>query len=95
MMMSKNSWLHSPQALIDSTINITADTLKPGDVLCGRGKMCFHHEGNGRFRMLIAQYADTYKMAASKKAKMQVVMLIVDIVIARGGLFLILSMDGT
>ena len=45
--------------------------------------------------MLIAQYADTYKMAASKKAKMQVVMLIVDIVIARGGLFLILSMDGT
>jgi hypothetical protein len=65
------------------------------DVLCGRGKMCFHHVGNHSFRMLIAEHADTYKMAPTKKAKMQVVMLIVKIVTSRGGRFLISNNDGT
>jgi hypothetical protein len=65
------------------------------DVLCGRGKACFHHQGNDSFRMLIAEHADTYKMAPTKKIKMQVVLLIVDIVMARGGRFLINNNDGT
>ena len=94
-MISNQSQLQSPQAVIDSTINITIDSPKSVDVLCGRGKICFHHEGNDRFRMLIAEHANTYKMAPSKKSKMQAVMLTIDIVIARGGRFLIRSMDGS
>jgi len=62
---------------------------QPVDVLCGRGKTCFHHEGNDGFRMLIAEHSDSYKMAPTKKAKMEVVLLVVDIVIARGGRFLV------
>lgn len=65
------------------------------DVLCGRGKMCFHHEGNDSFRMLIAEHVDTYKMAPTKKLKMQVVACVVDIVIARGGRFMIQNVDGS
>lgn len=65
------------------------------DVLCGRGKMSFHHEGNNRYRMLIAEHADTYKMAPTKKMKMEVVLLIVEIIIARGGRFLVSNTDGT
>lgn len=65
------------------------------DILCGRGKACFRHQGNNSFRMLIAEYADMYEMALTKKTKMRVVMMIVDIVIARGGRFLINNNDGT
>lgn len=65
------------------------DKPTPNDVLCGRGKSTFQHEGNQRFRNLIAEHAVTYKMALTKKQKMQVVLLITDIVIARGGRFLI------
>jgi hypothetical protein len=45
--------------------------------------------------MLIAEYADMYEMALTKKTKMRVVMMIVDIVIARGGRFLINNNNGT
>jgi hypothetical protein len=64
------------------------------DVLCGRGKICFEHPGNKTFRLLIAGHANTYQMAPpTKKMKMQVVMLIVDIVTARGGRFLTKYME--
>lgn len=62
---------------------------QPADVLCGRGRQCFTHAGNRQFRDLIGEHADTYKMAPTKKQKMKVVMLIADIIIARGGRFLI------
>lgn len=86
--------------LVSSNLDTTAkDTMMIStptevDVLCGRGKTCFHHEGNDQFRILIAEHADTYQMATTKKAKMQVVMLIVDIVVARGGRFLIKGENG-
>lgn len=67
---------------------------RPADVLCGRGKDSFRHEGNQRFRCLIAEHATTYKLAATKKQKMQVVMLVADIVIARGGRFLVRDKNG-
>ena len=78
-----------------TTSHITIDNPKTVDVLCGRGKMCFLHEGNDRFRMLIAEHADTYKMASTKRVKMHVVELVVDIVIARGGRFLVRNNNGT
>jgi hypothetical protein len=86
-----------PQVGSSPPINIV-DRPTSVDVLCGRGKMCFHHVGDVSFRMLIAEHADTYKMAPTKKAKMQVVMLIVEIVTSRGGRFLLISNkndDGT
>jgi len=71
------------------------DGSKPLDVLCGRTKHCFHHEGNHRFRQLIAQYADQYRMAETKKAKGQAVMHIADLIIEQGGRFLTYTPDGT
>lgn len=65
------------------------DQPRPNDVLCGRGKSTFRHEGNQRFRELIGEHADTYKMATTKKQKMQVIVLITDIIIARGGRFMV------
>ena len=74
-------------------VTYTSDMIRPTplDVLCGRGRNNFHH--NDHFRVLIAEYAETYKHAPTKKAKMRVVMMAVDIVIARGGRFLVLSND--
>jgi hypothetical protein len=78
-----------------TTLYMTIDNPKTVDVLCGRGKMCFRHEGNGCFRMLIAKHADTYKMAPNKRGKTHLVALVVDIIIARGGRFLIQNKDCT
>ena len=64
------------------------------DVLCGRGKTCFFHGGNDHFRMLIAQNVELYKAAPTKKVKMQVVALVVDTVITKGGRFLTQDKDG-
>mmetsp|Transcript_18808 Transcript_18808/g.27815 ORF Transcript_18808/g.27815 Transcript_18808/m.27815 type:complete len:223 (-) Transcript_18808:319-987(-) len=61
----------------------------PTDVLCGRGKTCFEHEGNDAFRKVVARHIDAYSIAPTKKAKMQVVVRVVDIVISQGGRFLI------
>ena len=62
---------------------------KPIDVLCGRGKTCFEHEGNNAFRKIVAQHIDAYSCALTKKAKMQVVVRVVDIVLSQGGRFLV------
>ena len=78
-----------------TTSHIVVDGPKTVDVLCGRGKMCFRHEGNNIFRMLIAEHADTYKMASYKSLKMHVVVLIVEIVVASGGRFLVQNNAGT
>lgn len=64
------------------------------DVLCGRGENSFRHFGNYQFRQLIVQHANSYKMAVTKKDKTQVVMLVADTIIARGGRFLVRSDDG-
>jgi hypothetical protein len=74
-------------------VTFTSDMIRPTplDVLCGRGRNNFRH--NDHFRVLIAEYAETYKQAPTKKAKMRVVMMAVEIVIARGGRFLVLSND--
>lgn len=67
---------------------------KPNDVLCGRGKTCFEHEGNDAFRKVVARHVDAYNMAPTKKAKMQVVVRVVDIVISQGGRFLVRHRGG-
>lgn len=59
------------------------------DVLCGRGKTCFEHRGNDNFRNIIARHIDIYSKASTKKAKMQVVVGVVEMIIAGGGRFLV------
>ncbi|KAI2505378.1 hypothetical protein MHU86_9084 [Fragilaria crotonensis] len=58
------------------------------DVLCGRGKDCFHHEGNIRFRALIEAMLSQYTISRSKKHKMQIIQFVVQTVIQGGGRFL-------
>lgn len=43
------------------------------DVICGRGKKCFHHYGNECFRKLINDRLDEYTNAASKIEKTMII----------------------
>jgi hypothetical protein len=64
------------------------------DVLCGRGKHCYYHAGNQTFRNLVAENLAYYTLALTKKLKMQIVITIVDTVIACGGRFLMQDSQG-
>ena len=63
-------------------------TPSDNDVLCGRGKKCFEHEGNRRFRLILAESIDTYIQADGRKKKTVVVRAIIQKVLGRGGRFL-------
>jgi hypothetical protein len=39
------------------------------DVICGRGRNCFHHTGNVRFRGIVAGYLEQYSKSTSKNEK--------------------------
>ena len=67
---------------------------EPDDVLCGRGENSFRHRGNYYFRHLIVENSCRYKMAATRKQKSQVVSLVANTIIQKGGRFLIRSDDG-
>lgn len=73
----------------DNAVLVVVEKPRSIDVLCGRGKICFDHKGNDGFRELIAKYADPYQKASTKKAKMQVILNVVNIVTAKGGRFLV------
>jgi len=47
------------------------------DVLMGRGKKCFEHVGNERFRSLVASKLDEYSSATAKKDKTNILLSIV------------------
>jgi hypothetical protein len=53
---------------------------EPGrfDILCGRDKRCFNHEGNNRFRSLIICHLQHYKVARSKIERSNVVKVIAE-----------------
>lgn len=67
--------------------------INPDDVLCGRGGMTNNHEGNRRFRELVAQHQSEY-LLAKKKQKMEIANRIVRIIEHRGGRFLKKHADG-
>ena len=48
------------------------------DVICGRGKDCYNHSGNRRFRMSIDMSLQSYTAADTKLQKSLIVMSIVD-----------------
>lgn len=89
MKMAKQQSSIKHNAEVYNTNIIIVDKPRSTDVLCGRGKICFDHNGNDAFRILIAQHVDSYENAPSKKSKMDVIMQVVDTVISRGGRFLV------
>jgi hypothetical protein len=58
------------------------------DVLFGRGKNMFNHNGNVRFRLLIQQRSKEYENAPSRRIKSAIVYAIVQTVHGYGGRFL-------
>jgi hypothetical protein len=52
----------------------------PDDVICGRGKKCYNHIGNERFRLRVLTYLEEYSAAKSKLEKSGVLSKVVDAV---------------
>eukprot|EP00568_Trieres_chinensis_P002061 CAMPEP_0183309280 /NCGR_PEP_ID=MMETSP0160_2-20130417/24801_1 /TAXON_ID=2839 ORGANISM="Odontella Sinensis, Strain Grunow 1884" /NCGR_SAMPLE_ID=MMETSP0160_2 /ASSEMBLY_ACC=CAM_ASM_000250 /LENGTH=211 /DNA_ID=CAMNT_0025473283 /DNA_START=117 /DNA_END=753 /DNA_ORIENTATION=+ len=64
------------------------------DVLCGRGGATNNHEGNKRYRAIVADHQTEY-LHAKKREKAGIARVIVGIVHSRGGRFLKKLSDGT
>jgi hypothetical protein len=58
------------------------------DVLCGRGKTNFFHEGNAKFRQAVGAYLEDYIEAQNRSQKSAIVKEIADCVLQQGGRFL-------
>lgn len=82
-------WRKNPSFVVDERVlaqaPIDQDTPLPNnffpgnyDVKCGRGKACFNHIGNRRFRITIEINLGRYAKANSKLEKSLIVMSIVD-----------------
>ena len=52
--------------------------LGPNDIICGRGKLPWNHEGNKRFRKLINANVERYMMTSSIRQKGTIIDAIVD-----------------
>lgn len=52
--------------------------LSSHDVVCGRGNICYNHEGNRRFRELVHASLDRYTRASTRHEKGLIVISIVD-----------------
>jgi len=50
------------------------------DVICGRGRRCFNHRGNVKFRNTILAYLTRYKAAETKAQKSNIICEIIDLV---------------
>jgi hypothetical protein len=50
------------------------------DVICGKGKQCYNHIGNRRFRVTIGTHVPRYQAAKTKSGKTAIVNSIVDII---------------
>ena len=79
---SLNDELYSATAKDSITSNMTLlpDNFEPGadDVICGRGKKCYNHIGNERFRQRVLTFLDEYSLAKSKLDKSGVLSKVVD-----------------
>lgn len=64
------------------------------DILCGRGKTCFEHEGNRRFRLVLLEHIPKYIEAPTRKLKTVVVRAILQQLMGVGARFLKRSSKG-
>ncbi|KAI2505495.1 adenylyl/guanylyl cyclase [Fragilaria crotonensis] len=71
-----------PQSPIDAGNRDLPALFSPGeyDVVCGKGKTCFLHPGNRRFRKLVAKFLDRYSEATTKLEKSAIVSSIIQTV---------------
>jgi hypothetical protein len=60
--------------------DLLSSNLHENDVICGRGKHCFNHPGNRKFRYFIDTFLPSYAAASCKLEKSNVVSDIVDAV---------------
>ena len=58
------------------------------DILCGRGRRCFSHEGNIKFRQLIAESLQAYIDCPRRKLKIRLVQSLAEKVLETGARFL-------
>ena len=65
-----------------------AEQVSEYDVLCGRHRLAFHHAGNQRLRVLVAQNVDKYAQAGSRLEKTMVIRSVVDVIQSFGGRFI-------
>ena len=66
---------HRDGKLLGSDYVVTDD-----DVLCGRGKSCFYHRGNIKYRDIVALYVPAYQNAITKYQKTCIINEIINIV---------------
>ena len=76
------------KAIEDDTTKEMLEDISDHDVLCGRQKMCYHHEGNRSFRHLINLSLEPLRKATTREQKSDIAHSIVECISARGGRFL-------
>jgi hypothetical protein len=59
----------------------------PRDVICGRGRLCFNHEGNRFFRQIVDSFVPEYVGTNNKFDKSIIISTIVDCIRSSGGQF--------
>ena len=75
-------------------IDVAEEDIGPQDVLGGRGGLSNHHEGNKRFRQIVADMKRTYRKTGVKTEKTALARAIVEYVHKAGGRFLIKKNEG-
>jgi hypothetical protein len=58
------------------------------DILCGKGKYFFNHEGNKRFRVIVNKYVNDYRKASHRKKRSEIVKAVVYETLKTGARFL-------
>ena len=63
----------------EESMALLPEDFMPGkwDVICQRGKECYDHVGNRRFRMIIDGHLETYMEVLSRRQKTKIVTTIV------------------
>lgn len=77
---SKEDGTASGPSITTSNMTPLPDHFEPGpdDVICGRGKKCYNHVGNERFRLRVLTFLDEYSRAKSKLDKSGVLSKVVE-----------------
>jgi hypothetical protein len=71
-----------------TSLLVHENEIQPTDVLCGRGRRCFQHDGNVNYRDMVAKYSEVYQKTNSRTEKSRIVNAIVDSLGRNGSRFL-------
>ena len=79
--------LNDPTAMTGPNSS-SRDALNEFDVLCGRDKRAFNHQGNRRFRVTVSLHQERYASSNSRKDKSIIIKSVITMVARNGGRFL-------